>query len=108
MSEAVEVDDLALENVQIIRLDKTPSLQAKVWIEREVGKRWLIYAPFDEPEPAKDWLLDARLRGKAFNADTASRSLNRFMIVFSPVAIHPVEVLGISATRRATTRQSAG
>jgi len=36
------------------------------------------------------------------NADTASRSLNRFRIVFSPVAIHPVEVLGISATRRAT------
>lgn len=70
-----QVDELALENVQIIRLDKTPSLQAKVWIEREVGKRWLVYAPFDETEPAKDWLLDARLRGKAFNADTASMQL---------------------------------
>lgn len=36
------------------------------------------------------------------NADTASRNLNRFMIVFSPVATHPVEVLGISATPRPT------
>ena len=70
-----QVNDLDLENVQIIRLDKTPSLQAKVWIERELGKRWLVYAPFDEPEPANDWLLDARLRGKAFNADTASMQL---------------------------------
>ncbi len=36
---------------------------------------WLVYAPFDEPEPAQDWLLDARLRGKPFSADSASIQL---------------------------------
>ncbi len=31
------------------------------------------------------------------NADTASRSLNRFIIIFKPVAVNPVEVTSLSA-----------
>lgn len=72
---AAQVDAIGLEGVQVLRLDRTPALQAKISIEREVGGRWLIYAPFDEPEPAQDWLLDARMRGKPFSADTASIQL---------------------------------
>jgi uncharacterized protein (TIGR02687 family) len=72
---APQVDAIGIEGVQVLRLDRTPALQAKISIEREVGGRWLIYAPFDEPEPAQDWLLDARLRGKPFSADTASIQL---------------------------------
>ena len=72
---AAQVDVIGIEGVQVVRLDRTPALQAKILIERQVGARWLIYAPFDEPEPAQDWLLDARLRGKPFSADTASIQL---------------------------------
>jgi hypothetical protein len=49
---AAQVDAIGIEGVQVLRLDRTPALQAKISIEREVGGRWLIYAPFDEPEPA--------------------------------------------------------
>lgn len=72
---ATQIDGIDIEGVKVLRLDRTPVLQAKIWIEREVGVRWLVYAPFDEPEPAQDWLLDARLRSKPFSADTASIQL---------------------------------
>lgn len=71
-----QVDGIDIEGVKVLRLDQTPALQAKIWIEREVGARWLVYAPFEEPEPAQDWLLDARLRGKPFSADTASMQID--------------------------------
>ena len=72
---AAQVNDFDINGVEILRLDRTPALQAKIWIERKVGARWLVYAPFEEPEPALDWLLDARLRGKPFSADTASMQI---------------------------------
>ena len=72
---ATQIDGIDVEGVKVLRLDRTPGLQAKIWIEREVGARWLVYAPFDEPEPAQDWLLDARLRSRPFSADTASIQL---------------------------------
>lgn len=72
---ASQVDDIDIDGVKVLRLDHTPALQAKIFIEREAGVRWLVYAPFDEPDPAQDWLLDARLRGKPFSADTASIQL---------------------------------
>jgi uncharacterized protein (TIGR02687 family) len=72
---AAQIDGIDIEGVKVLRLDRTPALQAKILIEREVGVRWLVYAPFDEPEPAQDWLLDARLRSKPFSADTASIQL---------------------------------
>lgn len=72
---AAQLEDIEIDGVQVLRLDRVPALQAKISIEREVGERWLVYAPFDVPEPAQDWLLDARLRGKPFSADTASIQL---------------------------------
>ncbi len=72
---SAQVDAIRIDGVQVLRLDRRPALQAKILIEREVGARWLIYAPFDVPEPAQDWLLDARLRGRPFSADTASIQL---------------------------------
>src|SRR5450830_24605 len=73
---SAQVDALELDGVKIARLDVAPALQVKIWIEREAGARWLIYAPSAEPEAEKDWLLDARLRGKPFSADTASMQLD--------------------------------
>lgn len=71
-----QVDQLDLQGVHVVRLDQTPALQAKIAIERERGAKWLFYAPFPEPALSADWLLDARLRGKAFSADTASMQLD--------------------------------
>ena len=72
---ASQLDAIEIEGTKILRLDQTPALKAKILIEREVGVRWLVYAPFEEPQPAQDWLLDARLRSKPFSADTASIQL---------------------------------
>ncbi|MCP3706789.1 BREX-1 system phosphatase PglZ type A [Paraburkholderia sp. CNPSo 3274] len=73
---AAHVDELDLPGVRVVRLDQASALQAKIAIERERGAQWLFYAPFAEPAPSADWLLDARLRGKAFRADTASMQLD--------------------------------
>ena len=60
---STEIDSIAIEGVNVIRLDRTPALQAKLAIENGPDSRWLVYAPHAEPEHAHDWLLDARLRG---------------------------------------------
>ena len=67
------LDSLDLPGVEVIRLDQTPALKAKILIE-SAGKsvRWLIYAPTEEPDPVSDWMLDLRLRSKSFRADSAS------------------------------------
>lgn len=69
---APTVDSLALEGVQLIRLDQVPAMQVKLQIERAPRERWLLYSPSAEPAPHQDWLLDIRLRAKAFHADSTS------------------------------------
>ena len=69
---ASAVDGLQLDGVQLVRLDDAPSLRVKLDIERAPDQRWLIYSAKPEPEPAKDWLLDVRMRSKAFRADSTS------------------------------------
>ncbi len=66
------VENLALENVNLIRLHEMPALQVKLAIERQPDQRWLLYSPQVEPNPNHDWLLDIRLRSKAFKADSTS------------------------------------
>jgi uncharacterized protein (TIGR02687 family) len=83
-----QVDAVAIEGVTLVRLDRVATLAAKIAIERKQGARWLIYSPKDEPEPDKDWLLDARLRGKAFNADTASMQLEELGLTTQALRDH--------------------
>ena len=71
-----EVDGLDISGVKLLRLDQTPALKAKVLLEQDPDSRWLVYATADCPAPEDDWLLDARLRGKAFSADSASMQLD--------------------------------
>lgn len=66
------VGGLDLGGVRLIRLDEVPALQVKLNIEQEADARWLLYSPTPEPEPARDWLLDIRLRAKTFRADSIS------------------------------------
>ncbi|GJI89012.1 BREX-1 system phosphatase PglZ type A [Duganella hordei] len=69
---ASAVDGLALDGVQLVRLDDSASLRVKLDIEGAPDQRWLIYSVKPEPEPAKDWLLDVRMRSKSFRADSTS------------------------------------
>lgn len=68
---------LGLEEVCILRLDEIGSLALKVKLELEdpAGK-YLIYAPFAEPDKENDWLLDIKLYSHVFYADRASVVLN--------------------------------
>ena len=60
------VPDLDLGDVSILRLEETPSLEAKVAIELEQpDTRFLIYETGNQPTPEKDWLLDIRLYADA-------------------------------------------
>ena len=71
-----QVDQIVIEGVNTLRLDQISILETKLRIELDQAAKWLIYAPFSQPEPKLDWLLDARLRGKIFSADTASMQLD--------------------------------
>lgn len=83
-----DVDGLQLPEVKLLRLDQMSTLQAKVWLEREPQSRWLIYSPEAVPEPVHDWLLDARLRGKPFSADTASMQLDELGLASRALQVH--------------------
>lgn len=62
-----------IEGVNVIRLDQTGMLEAKLLIERdEPNSKFLIYAPEEEPNYEDDWLLDVRLYSRTFRADKAS------------------------------------
>ena len=67
-----QVQVIAIEGVEVLCIDQMPSLQTKLRIEADVEKKWLLYSTKQEPEPAKDWLLDVRLRSKQFRADSTS------------------------------------
>ena len=64
---------LNLDDVTVLRLDECGALEAKLRIERgNPTDCYLLYAPFDPPDPEHDWLLDIRLYGRSFRADKAS------------------------------------
>ena len=67
------LSDLSIDDIQLLRLDETPALEAKVRLEQEDKEgRYLLYSPFEQPAQEKDWLLDIRLCSGSFRADRAS------------------------------------
>ena len=67
------VKNLLPEGIELRYLDTTPALALKIEFERaERGRKFLFYSNRPEPEQVEDWLLDVRLRGKSFRADSAS------------------------------------
>jgi uncharacterized protein (TIGR02687 family) len=82
------VDNLALDNVNLVRLQGTPALQIKMAIERQPDQCWLLYSTQPEPDPNKDWLLDIRLRSKSFKADSTSILLDDLGLVSQTLRGH--------------------
>ncbi len=70
---SVSVPELQLDGVQVLHLDQWGSLELKLKLEREDTQgKYLLYAPFAEPDPEQDWLLDIKLYSHSFQADQAS------------------------------------
>lgn len=80
---------LGLAGVDVVRLDEIGSLELKIRLELEspAGK-FLIYAPFAEPEPKDDWLLDLKLFSRMFHADHASILLNELGLARQSLRAH--------------------
>ncbi len=71
------LSDLTLDGVNIVRLDELGSLEIKILLElQDTTGKYLIYAPYSEPDAKDDWLLDIRLYSRTFHADQASILLN--------------------------------
>ena len=69
--------DLKLDGVTVIHLDEIGALEIKVLLElQDTAGKYLLYAPFAEPDVKDDWLLDIRLYSRTFHADQASIVLN--------------------------------
>ena len=70
---AGSLPDIALEGVEILKLEEIGALEVKVRIEQDDPEgRYLLYSPAEEPAYENDWLLDMRLYGRSFRADRAS------------------------------------
>ncbi len=83
------LDSLVLDGVELLRLDQVSALEAKIYIESGQGAgRYLVYAPFEEPDPEKDWLLDIRLYGRSFRADSASILLDELGLANQAMRTH--------------------
>lgn len=83
------VDGLRPEGVDLLNLDTTPWLKAKIDLERAArGSKFLLYSAKAEPEPADDWLLDVRLRSKSFKADSASIMLEDLGLASQQLRAH--------------------
>lgn len=83
-----QVQVIAIEGVEVLCIDQMPSLQTKLRIEADVEKKWLLYSTKQEPEPAKDWLLDVRLRSKQFRADSTSILLDELGLTTQSLRAH--------------------
>jgi len=68
-----ELQECLPQGASILRPDSVGQLKTKVTIEIEkTTDKFLVYAPFPQPEPKEDWLMDIRLYSHQFYADTSS------------------------------------
>ena len=80
---------ILLEGVTTLRLDEMGALEVKLRLERdEVGGKFLLYAPTEEPDYEDDWLLDIRLYSRGFRADRASILLQELGLVNQHLRTH--------------------
>lgn len=67
------LSSIHVEDVTLLRLDEVGALDLKIRIEAQGNNsKYLLYAPYYEPEPEKDWLFDIKLYSYTFHADKAS------------------------------------
>jgi uncharacterized protein (TIGR02687 family) len=75
------INQINLPNVTILNMGNESSLEIKKRIVKdEREKQYLLFFPFEEPQPKDNWLLDIRLYSEIFYADSSSLILNRLQI----------------------------
>jgi uncharacterized protein (TIGR02687 family) len=80
---------LDLPGVEKVELNKVGALEVKIRLERdEPTRKFLLYAPTEEPDYDNDWLLDIRLYSRPFRADRASILLQELGLVTPSLRFH--------------------
>ncbi|MCY3788534.1 MAG: BREX-1 system phosphatase PglZ type A, partial [Gemmatimonadetes bacterium] len=86
---AGSLPDIALEGVEVLKLDEVGALEAKVRIEKDYPTgRYLLYSRAEEPDYENDWFLDMRLYGRSFRADRASIILRQLGLAHQHLRQH--------------------
>ena len=70
--------ELQLEDVEKLQLDDTPFTIKYRLLIQQPHQAFLLYAPFPQPAPQDNWLLDIQYRGVTFCADRAAL-INAFL-----------------------------
>jgi len=100
---AITLGSLELgDDIEILRLDQAPVLAVKRQLEQRPASQFLLYSNYPEPDPAVDWLLDVRLRSKAFRADLATlliEDLGLTSLTLAPYIRSRTKFLGAEARR---------
>ncbi|MFI3221514.1 MAG: BREX-1 system phosphatase PglZ type A, partial [Methylococcaceae bacterium] len=77
----VALSGLVIPEVTVLNMSGLSIFETKKRIELdEPNSRFLLYFPYAEPEPDKDWFLDIRLYSEQFYADASSLLLNELGI----------------------------
>ncbi len=64
--------ELSLNGIEKLQIDDTPfTLKHRLLVEQP-EQPYLLYAPFPEPDPEDNWLLDLQKSGLTFSADKAA------------------------------------
>lgn len=64
------LDQLALEDVQLLNMQRASSFETKLRLELEDTQgKYLLYFSSAEPDVQDDWLLDIKLYSRSFHAD---------------------------------------
>jgi uncharacterized protein (TIGR02687 family) len=72
---------IAVPGVTVLNMSELSIFETKKRIELDEPEgRFLLYFPYAEPEPDKDWFLDIRLYSEQFYADASSLLLNELGI----------------------------
>ena len=75
------LSSLVIQDVTVLNMAGRSIFETKKRIELDEPKsRFLLYFPYPEPEPDKDWFLDIRLYSEQFYADASSLLLNELGI----------------------------
>ncbi|MFN7140775.1 MAG: BREX-1 system phosphatase PglZ type A, partial [Limisphaerales bacterium] len=83
------VSSIDVPGVTVMRLDQQGSFTVKMRIEcQDRTGKYLIYAPFAEPDYDSDWLLDVRLYSHTFRADRASIILDELALANQSLRPH--------------------
>ena len=86
---ATSLRDIAVEGVEVLKLDEVGALEAKVRIEQDdPAGRFLLYSTAEEPDYENDWFLDMRLYGRSFRADRASIILRQLGLAHQHLRQH--------------------